>query len=69
MARWGMPSSQRALLDATQKRAKALEAKGKPVDCPELLRKEPDCGFWIAASARAHFERGPAAPSHVRLDP
>ena len=29
MARWGMPSSQRALIDATKKRAHKLEAKGK----------------------------------------
>ncbi len=32
MARWGMPGSQRALMDATKKRAQKLEAKGKPVD-------------------------------------
>src|SRR5215211_6056535 len=29
-ARWGMPSSQHALLEATKKRAHKLEAKGKP---------------------------------------
>jgi putative SOS response-associated peptidase YedK len=44
MARWGMPSSQRALMDAAKKRAQKLEAKGKPVDCKELLRMEPDGG-------------------------
>ena len=44
MARWGMPSSQRAILDAAKKRAQKLEAKGKPVDFPELLRMEPDSG-------------------------
>jgi hypothetical protein len=44
MARWGMPSSQRALMDATKKRAQKLEAKGKPVDFKELLRLEPDAG-------------------------
>jgi putative SOS response-associated peptidase YedK len=32
MARWGMPSSQRALLDAAKKRAQKVEAKGKSVD-------------------------------------
>jgi hypothetical protein len=42
MARWGMPSSQQALLDATMRRAQKLEAKGKPVDFKELLRMEPD---------------------------
>src|SRR5437667_10158559 len=44
MARWGMPSSQRALMDATKKRAQKLEAKGKPVDFKQLLRMEPDSG-------------------------
>src|SRR6195256_5535615 len=44
MARWGMPSSQRALLDAAKKRAQKLEAKGKPVKFDELLRMEPDSG-------------------------
>jgi putative SOS response-associated peptidase YedK len=44
MARWGMPSSSKALFDATKKRAAKLEAKGKPVDFNELLRKEPDKG-------------------------
>ena len=44
MARWGMPSSQKAMLDATKKRAQKLEAKGKPVDFNELLRMEPDGG-------------------------
>jgi putative SOS response-associated peptidase YedK len=44
MARWGMPSSQKALLDAAKKRAGKLEAKGKPVDFKELLRMEPDSG-------------------------
>ena len=41
-ARWGMPSSQKALLDATAARAKKLEAKGKTVDFKELLKMEPD---------------------------
>ena len=42
-ARWGMPSSQHALMDATKKRAAKLAAK-KPVDFKELLRMEPDSG-------------------------
>jgi putative SOS response-associated peptidase YedK len=44
MARWGMPSSQRALMDATKKRAEKLQAKGNEVDFKELLRLEPDSG-------------------------
>jgi putative SOS response-associated peptidase YedK len=39
-ARWGMPSSQHALIEATKK----FEAKGKAVDFKELLRMEPDGG-------------------------
>ena len=43
-ARWGMPSSSKALMDATKKRAEKLQAKGKTVDFTELLRMEPDGG-------------------------
>src|SRR5258705_6403075 len=43
-ARWGMPSSQHALMEATKKRAAKLEAKGKLVDFKQLLRMEPDSG-------------------------
>jgi putative SOS response-associated peptidase YedK len=35
MARWGMPSSQRALMDAAKKRAQKLEAKGQTVEHSE----------------------------------
>ncbi len=43
-ARWGMPSSSKALMDATKKRAEKLASKGKPRDFKELLRMEPDGG-------------------------
>jgi hypothetical protein len=43
-ARWGMPFSQRALMEATKKRVAKLEASGKPVDFAQLLRMEPDGG-------------------------
>ncbi|HEY8361120.1 MAG TPA: SOS response-associated peptidase [Ramlibacter sp.] len=42
--RWGLPSSQRALYLAAQKRAEKLEAKGQVVDFAELLKLEPDSG-------------------------
>jgi putative SOS response-associated peptidase YedK len=45
MARWGMPSSQKALMDATKKRAAKLDGKGKEYDFKELLRMEPDGGI------------------------
>jgi len=42
--RWGLPSSQYALMEATKKRAAKLEAKGKSVDFAEMLKMEPDAG-------------------------
>lgn len=44
MLNWGMPTSPKAMFDATKKRAQKLEAKGKPVDFNDLLAKEPDPG-------------------------
>jgi len=44
LARWGMPSSQFAQMQARQKRAAKLEEKGKQFDFKELLRLEPDSG-------------------------
>jgi putative SOS response-associated peptidase YedK len=58
MARWGMPSSQEALMDATRKRAQKLEAKGKLVDFKELLRHEPDSGTTnIRNVLSSHWKR------------
>ena len=58
MLRWGMPSSQAALLDASKKRAAKLEAKGKAVDFKELLRLEPDAGTTnIRNTASRHWQR------------
>lgn len=63
MMRWGMPTSQRALMDATRKRAQKLEAKGKQIDFKELLRTEPDSGVTnIRNTSSAHWKKwlGPA---------
>jgi putative SOS response-associated peptidase YedK len=58
MARWGMPSSSRALMDATRKRAQKREAKGQPVDFKQLLRMEPDGGTTnIRNVDSAHWRR------------
>ncbi|WP_315724845.1 MULTISPECIES: SOS response-associated peptidase [unclassified Bradyrhizobium] len=58
MARWGMPSSAKALMDATKKRAEKLEAKGNAVDFKELLRLEPDSGTTnIRNVTSAHWKR------------
>jgi putative SOS response-associated peptidase YedK len=57
-ARWGMPSSQLALMEATKKRAAKLEAKGKPVEFKELLRLEPDSGTTNIRNVKSkHWER------------
>jgi len=57
-ARWGMPSSQIALMESAKKRAEKLEAKGKPVDFKELLRLEPDIGTSnIRNTASRHWQR------------
>jgi len=58
MARWGMPSSQFALVEATKKRAAKLEAKGQPVDFKQLLRMEPDSGTTnIRNVGSKHWQR------------
>jgi putative SOS response-associated peptidase YedK len=69
MARWGMPSSQKALMDATKRRAEKLEAKGKTVDFKDLLRLEPDSGTTnIRNVSSAHWKRW-LAPANRCLVP
>src|SRR4030088_2497798 len=58
MARWGVPSSQKALMYATKKRAENLQAKGKSADFKELLRLESDSGTTnIRNVSSAHWKR------------
>ncbi len=55
-ARWGMPSSRKALMDAATRRADKLRAKGKEVDFPKLLELEPDSGTTnVRNTASAHW--------------
>jgi putative SOS response-associated peptidase YedK len=57
-ARWGMPSSQFALMQKTKKRAAALEAKGQIVDFTTLLRRETDIGTTnIRNVSSKHWQR------------
>lgn len=57
-ARWGMPSSRKALLDAATRRADRLRAKGQPVDFDQLLRMEPDSGTTnIRNTSSSHWKR------------
>lgn len=56
MLNWGMPTSAKVMFDATKKRAQKLEAKGKPVDFDDLLKKEPDSGVTnIRATTSKHW--------------
>lgn len=59
LARWGMPSSQKALLDAATLRADKMRAKGKdPGDFKQLLRMEPDGGVTnIRNTTSKHWKR------------
>jgi putative SOS response-associated peptidase YedK len=61
MVRWGLPSSQKAQLDAASKRADKLRAKGKEVDntaFAELLRTEPDGGTTnVRNTSSRHWQR------------
>src|SRR3954468_14227107 len=68
-ARWGMPSSSKALMDATKKRAEKLQAKGKTVDFKELLRMEPDGGTTNIRNVNSkHWTRW-LVPEHRCLVP
>jgi len=58
LARWGLPSSSRALLDAATRRADKMRARGKQVDFPKLLELEPDSGTTnVRNTVSAHWRR------------
>ncbi|MBR0739659.1 SOS response-associated peptidase family protein [Bradyrhizobium liaoningense] len=64
LARWGMPSSAQALMEAAKKRAAKLEAKGKIFDFKELLRMEPDSGTTNIRNVKSkHWTRW-LSPEH-----
>ena len=57
LARWGLPSSKKAVFDAATKRADKLRAKGKEVDFPRLLELEPDSGTTnVRRTESAHWK-------------
>ncbi|ADK99564.1 SOS response-associated peptidase [Brevundimonas subvibrioides] len=56
-ARWGLPSSKKALFDAATRRADKLRARGKDVDFPRLLELEPDSGTTnVRNTASSHWK-------------
>ena len=69
MARWGMPSSKKALFDATSKRADKLRAKGRDVDFDELLRLEPDGGTTNVRNTKSAHWRPWLGPDNRCLVP
>ena len=68
-ARWGMPSSRKALMDAATKRADKLRAKGKDVDFPKLLEMEPDSGTTNVRNTRSGHWRPHLSPASRCLVP
>lgn len=69
LARWGMPSSSRAIYEAATKRADKLRAKATEFDFQELLKMEPDGGTTnVRNTASAHWKRW-LEPSHRCLVP
>ncbi|MCG2665039.1 SOS response-associated peptidase [Brevundimonas sp.] len=69
VARWGMPSSSRAIYEAATKRADKLRAKATEFDFQELLKMEPDGGTTnVRNTASAHWKRW-LEPSHRCLVP
>jgi putative SOS response-associated peptidase YedK len=56
MVRWGMPSSQKALLDNATKRADKLRAKGKDVDAESDPASKMEGGRTIAPHAETKSE-------------
>lgn len=68
-ARWGMPSSRKAILDAATKRADKLRAKGKEVDFDELLKMEPDGGTTNVRNTASRHWQPWLTPEHRCLVP
>ncbi len=56
-ARWGMPSSRKAIMSAAITRAAKLEKTGTTIDFKELLRTEPDPGITNIRNTLSHHWR------------
>ena len=64
MVRWGMPSSSQALFAKAKKKAQGLEAKGKPVDFPAILKATPDDGTTnVRRTDSKHWTRWLGVPN------
>lgn len=69
LARWGLPSSKKAIFDAATKRADKLRAKGKEVDFPSLLELEPDSGTTNVRNTSSSHWRPWLSPVNRALVP
>jgi hypothetical protein len=63
MARWGMPSSQFALMQSVKAKAAKLEAKAQPVDFKEMLRMSAIPARPTSATPTANIGSGRLARS------
>lgn len=68
-ARWGMPSSRKAIYEAATKRGDKLAHKGKDVDFDELLKMEPDGGTTNVRNTKSQHWRPWLTPEHRCLVP
>lgn len=69
MARWGMPSSRKAIFHAATKRADKLAARGKLVDFDEILKMEPDSGTTNVRNTTSRHWQPWLTPEHRCLVP
>ena len=69
LARWGMPSSKKAIFEAATKRADKHRAKGTEIDFQELLRMEPDKGTTNVRNTASPHWRPWLAPASRCLVP
>ena len=69
MARWGMPASAKAIMDASKRRAEKREARGKTVDFKHLPRLEPVSGTTNIRNTRSSHWKRWLEPDHRCLVP
>ena len=68
-ARWGMPSSKKAIFDNATKRADKLRAKGGEVDFQKILEFEPDSGTTNVRNTSSSHWRPHLSPATRCLVP
>lgn len=69
LARWGMPSSKKAIYDNATKRADKLRAKGGVVDFQKILEFEPDSGTTNVRNTTSTHWKPWLEPAHRCLVP